>query len=80
MFLAFGGLTAIGTADGHCPEGGCGQNSDSGHELMVAGGLLVAASIPMFVIGAQKVPADPRVALGPWASPVAAGLRLRLEL
>jgi hypothetical protein len=72
------GLSLSAMAAGPCHGGGCEGPSVVG--FVVVGGILAGAGIPMLIVGGQKVPVGPRVALTPWASPASAGLKLRLEL
>lgn len=63
----------------------CDDYTTSMYTLGIAGGVLLAAGVPMIFYGARMVPnpaagTAPRASLTPWATPQSGGLRLRLTL
>lgn len=63
----------------------CDDYTTSMYTLGIAGGVLLAAGVPMIFYGARMVPnpaagTAPRASLTPWATPESGGLRLRLTL
>ena len=75
-----------GCADGSDPtDGPCDSVTEpSTYALAISGALMIGGGIPLIVYGAKRVPAastlPARASLLPWATPNAAGVRLRLEL
>jgi hypothetical protein len=74
-----------GCADGRDPtEVDCETRTEpSTYALAISGAVFIGGGIPLIVYGAKRVPAAPpvpRASVVPWATPTAAGLRLRLEL
>jgi hypothetical protein len=75
-----------GCVDGRDPtEVSCETRTEpSTYALAIGGVVFIAAGIPLIVYGAKRVPGSApltaRAALVPWATPDAAGVRLRLEL
>jgi hypothetical protein len=80
IFLASAGAAVLLVAVPVCADG-CESAVEIG--VLVSGIVLVAAGVPLTLVGAQRVPAEkptPKVSLGPWVNPAGAGANLRLEL
>lgn len=59
----------------------CGRFDPSIYGGLISGVVLLGAGIPMIVIGSKREPlGGGSVGLAPWATPDAAGLRLRLDM
>ena len=73
-------------ADGRDPtEVDCETRTEpSTYALAISGAVFIGGGIPLIVYGAKRVPGagtpPARASLMPWATPNAAGVRLRLEL
>lgn len=63
----------------------CDDYTTTMYAFGIAGGVMLAAGVPMIFYGARMVPNPaaapaPRASLTPWATPQSGGLRLRLSL